>query len=148
MAPDQGDTVKVHYRGTLSNGTEFDSSEGREPLEFTVGAGEVIPGFDDAVKELDKVGDTATVTIPADEAYGERVEEATQQIPLEAFPERPEVGWVVELTTPDGQQVQAVVTDVGELTATIDFNHPLAGEDLTFEIELVDVVSKGDAEKR
>ena len=143
MAPEQGDTVKVHYRGTLSDGTEFDSSEGSEPLEFTVGAGEVIPGFDSAVQEMDNVGDKKTVTIPVEEAYGERVEEASQQIPLEAFPEQPQPGWVVELTTPEGQQVQAVVTEVGELTATIDFNHPLAGENLTFEIELVDVVSKG-----
>lgn len=143
MAPEHGDTVKVHYRGTLSDGTEFDSSEGSEPLEFTVGAGEVIPGFDSAVRELDTVGDKKTVTIPAEDAYGERMEEAHQQIPLEAFPERPQAGWVVELNTPEGQQVQAVVAEVGETTATIDFNHPLAGEDLTFEIELVDVVSKG-----
>ena len=143
MAPQQGDTVKVHYRGTLADGTEFDSSEGSEPLEFTVGAGEVIPGFDSAVLDMSDVGDKTTVTIPSEEAYGGRVEEATQQVPLEAFPERPQVGWVVELTTPEGQQVQAVVAEVGEMTATIDFNHPLAGEDLTFEIELVDIVSKG-----
>ncbi len=141
MAPKQGDTVQVHYRGTLSDGTEFDSSEGNEPLEFTVGSGQVIPGFDNAVQEMDEVGETRTVTIPADEAYGQRVEDATQQIPLEAFPERPQVGWIVELTTPEGEQVQAVVTEVGELTATIDFNHPLAGQDLTFEIELVGVDS-------
>jgi peptidylprolyl isomerase len=143
MAPQEGDTVKVHYRGTLSDGTEFDSSEGSEPLEFTVGSGEVIPGFDSAVLEMTEVGDKKTVTIASEEAYGERVEEATQQIPLEAFPERPQTGWVVELTTPEGEHVQAVVGEVGEMTATIDFNHPLAGEDLTFEIELVDVVSKG-----
>ncbi len=143
MAPQHGDTVKVHYRGTLADGTEFDSSEGSEPLEFTVGSGEVIPGFDSAVQEMSEVGDKRTVTIASQDAYGDRYDEATQQIPLEAFPERPEVGWVVELTTPEGEQVQAVVAEVGELTATIDFNHPLAGEDLTFEIELVDVVSKG-----
>jgi peptidylprolyl isomerase len=143
MAPKHGDTVKVHYRGTLADGTEFDTSEGSDPLEFTVGAGEVIPGFDSAVQDMSEVGDKKTVTIPVDEAYGERVEEATQQVPLEAFPERPQVGWVVELTTPEGQHVQAVVAEVGEMTATIDFNHPLAGEDLTFEIELVDIVSKG-----
>ena len=143
MAPKHGDTVKVHYRGTLADGTEFDSSEGSEPLEFTVGAGEVIPGFDSAVLDMSDVGDKTTVTIPSEEAYGGRVEEAMQQVPLEAFPERPQVGWVVELTTPEGQQVQAVVAEVAETTATIDFNHPLAGEDLTFEIELVDIVSKG-----
>jgi peptidylprolyl isomerase len=142
MAPEQGDTVKVHYRGTLADGSEFDNSEGREPLEFTVGGGQVIPGFDSAVQQMGAVGDKTTVTIPADEAYGERVDEAMQQVPLEAFPERPEPGWVIELTTPEGQRVQAIVTEVGELTATIDFNHPLAGKDLTFEIELVDVVSK------
>jgi peptidylprolyl isomerase len=141
MAPKQGDTVKVHYRGTLADGTEFDSSEGSDPLEFTVGAGEVIPGFDSAVQDMSDVGDKKTVTIPSEEAYGDRVEEAKQQVPLEAFPERPQVGWVVELTTPEGQNVQAVVAEVGETTATIDFNHPLAGEDLTFEIELVHITS-------
>ena len=143
MAPQQGDTVKVHYRGTLADGTEFDTSEGSEPLEFTVGSGQVIPGFDTAVQDMNEVGDKKTVTIPSDEAYGERVEEAAQQIPIDAFPEPPQVGWVVELTTPDGERVQAIVAQVGEDTATIDFNHPLAGEDLTFEIELVDIVSKG-----
>ncbi len=142
MAPQPGDTVKVHYRGTLSDGTEFDNSEGGEPLEFTVGSGQVIPGFDEAVQNMNDVGDKKTVTIPVDEAYGERVEEATQQIPIEAFPEPPQVGWVVELTTPEGEQVQAVVTKVDAQTATIDFNHPLAGEDLTFEIELVGVTPK------
>jgi peptidylprolyl isomerase len=142
MAPKHGDTVKVHYRGTLDDGTEFDSSEGRDPLEFTVGSGQVIPGFDEAVLDIAEVGDSKTVTIPAENAYGERVEEAMQEVPLEAFPERPEVGWVVELTTPEGQHVQAVVAAVDEMTATIDFNHPLAGENLTFEIELVEVVSK------
>ena len=143
MAPQQGDKVKVHYRGTLSDGTEFDTSEGSDPLEFTVGSGEVIPGFDTAVQELDEVGAKKTVTIPANQAYGQRYEEATQQIPLEAFPEPPQPGWVVELTTPEGEHVQAVVTGVDAAAATIDFNHPLAGEDLTFEIELVEIISKG-----
>ena len=143
MAPQQGDTVKVHYRGTLADGTEFDSSEGSDPLEFTSAPARSSPASTRAVQDMTDVGDKKTVTIPSDEAYGERVEEATQQIPLEAFPERPQVGWVVELTTPEGEHVQAVVAEVGDMTATIDFNHPLAGEDLTFEIELVDVVSKG-----
>jgi FKBP-type peptidyl-prolyl cis-trans isomerase 2 len=138
MAPKPGDTVRVNYRGTLSDGTEFDSSEGREPLEFTVGSGQVIAGFDGAVLSLEP-GDSVTVTIPAAEAYGDHDDEGLQQFPLDAFPSAPEVGWAVELSGPEGQRVPAVVVEVGEEFVTLDFNHPLAGQDLTFEIELVEV---------
>ena len=99
MAPKPGDTVSVNYRGTLPDGTEFDSSEGREPLEFVVGSGQVIPGFDGAVLGLEP-GDSVTVTIPAAEAYGDHDDEGLQQFPLDAFPSAPEVGWAVELSVP------------------------------------------------
>jgi len=140
MAPKPGDTVRVHYRGTLADGSEFDCSEGRDPLEFEVGSGQVIPGFDAAVSELEP-GESATVTIPADEAYGERNETAIQVFPLDFFGGQvPEVGWAVELATEDGQRVPATVAEVTEDSVALDFNHPLAGQDLTFELNLVEVV--------
>lgn len=138
MAKD-GDKVRVHYTGTLEDGTQFDSSEGRGPLEFTVGAGEVIPGFDDAVRELN-VGDSTTVTIPAANAYGEHLEEALRPVPRDMFLETPQVGWAVELQSPEGDRLAAVVAEVGDEEVMLDFNHPLAGRDLTFEIELTEVV--------
>jgi len=141
MAPASGDTVRVHYTGTLSDGTEFDSSAGREPLEFVVGSGQVIPGFDTAVTDLE-VGQTATVTIPAADAYGEHADEGVQVFPRDAFPPdaNPEIGWAVELESPEGQRVPAVITEITDESITLDFNHPLAGQDLTFEITLVEVV--------
>ncbi len=142
MTARPGQRVRVYYRGTLQDGSEFDSSEGRDPLEFTVGSGEVIPGFDAAIADLD-VGQRATVTILACDAYGEHVAEARQEVPLDAFPEPPQAGWVVELSSADRQRMVAAVAEVGIDTAVLDFNHPLAGEDLTFEIELVEVVEEG-----
>lgn len=141
MAPVSGDTVRVTYTGTLSDGNVFDSSEGRDPLEFTIGSGQVIPGFDAAVADL-AVGDTATVTIPAADAYGEHSPEGLQTFPREAFPPdaNPEVGWAVELQDEDGNRVPAMVVEVTDETISLDFNHPLAGQDLTFEITLVEVV--------
>jgi FKBP-type peptidyl-prolyl cis-trans isomerase 2 len=141
MAPKAGQTVRVHYTGTLSDGSEFDSSSGGAPLEYEMGSGQVIPGFDDAVAALE-VGEKTTVTIPACEAYGERMDDGRQEFPLEAFPQPPEVGWMVELSSEDGQRMAAMIAEVGEETAVLDFNHPLAGEDLTFEIELVEVVDE------
>ena len=140
MAVKDGDTVRVHYRGTLSDGSQFDSSEGRDPLEFEVGSGQVIPGFDAAIRELG-LGEATTVTIAACDAYGERAEEAMQTFPLDFFGGQiPEVGWAVELEDQDGQRVPATVAEVTEETVVLDFNHPLAGNDLTFEITLVEVV--------
>lgn len=140
MAPRDGQIVIVNYRGTLEDGSEFDSSYGRAPLQFTVGAGEVIPGFDEAVRDLE-VGDTKTVTIPADQAYGQRTDEAMQQFPRSSFPAdvEPEIGWMVELESPDGDRVPATVAALADDHIVLDFNHPLAGQDLTFEIELVSV---------
>lgn len=139
MTPQAGQKVRVRYRGTLNDGTEFDSNEGRKPLEFTLGSGEVIPGFDETVAALE-VGQKKTVTIPACDAYGERLDEARHDVPLDAFPETPEVGWMVEVASAEGHRMAATVTEIGSESAVLDFNHPLAGEDLTFEIELVEIV--------
>lgn len=139
MAPKTGDTVRVHYTGSLADGTQFDSSQGRDPIEFQVGAGQVIPGFDSAVSGLE-VGDKTTVTIPAAEAYGEHEDGMIQTVPLAMFPEKPEVGWMIELASPEGQRIAASVLEVGDENVVIDLNHPLAGKDLTFDLELVEVV--------
>jgi len=139
MAPKSGDTVRVHYCGTLSDGSEFDSSAGREPLEFVVGSGQVIPGFDAAVVGLEP-GEKITVTIPAADAYGEPQPEGLQKFPLSAFPSAPEIGWAVELGGPNGERIPATVHLIEGDDVILDFNHPLAGQDLTFEIELVEVI--------
>lgn len=140
MNPQSGDTVKVHYTGTLDNGEQFDSSAGREPLEFELGSGMVIPGFDAAVATL-AVGEVSTFTIPASEAYGKRMDEMVQVVPLAFFGEQlPEVGWALQLQSPDGQLLAAIVLAMDEENATLDLNHPLAGENLTFELELVEIV--------
>lgn len=139
MKPVTGQKVRVHYTGTLEDGTQFDSSEGRDPLEFVVGAGHVIPGFDNAVTGLE-TGERGTVTIPAEEAYGPRYDEAVQQVPLEAFPDEPQPGWIVEMEDPQGQRLAATVLGIEDGMVSLDFNHPLAGEALTFEIELVEVL--------
>lgn len=140
MAPKPGDTVRVHYKGTLADGNVFDSSEGREPLGFTVGAGEVIPGFDAAVAELE-IGQSVTVTIPVANAYGEKVPELIQPVPLDFFQgETPEVGWAIQLASPDGNTMMAIVAAVGDDEVVLDLNHPLSGQDLTFEIELVEII--------
>lgn len=142
MAPSPGDTCRVHYRGTLADGTEFDSSADRDPLEFTLGAGQVIPGFEEAVAEL-AVGAKTTVKIPAAEAYGDRLEEAVQTVPREFFSgDEPEVGWAVELAGGDGRRLAAIIAEVNAETVTLDFNHPLAGQNLTFDIELVEVLER------
>ena len=135
-----GDTVKIHYTGTLDDGTEFDSSAGREPLEFALGGGQVIPGFDTAVDGM-SVGDSKTVTIPPGEAYGERHEQLVQEVPKSALPEdmKPEVGMQLQSQSPDGQIMNLVIAEVAEESITVDGNHPLAGQGLTFAIELVEI---------
>ena len=136
-----GDTVRIHYTGTLDDGTEFDSSAGREPLEFALGGGQVIPGFDSAVDGM-AVGENKTVTIPAEQAYGERHEQLVQQVPKDAVPDEidPAVGMQLQSRSPEGQVMSLVVTDVADDTITVDGNHPLAGQSLTFAIELVEIV--------
>ncbi|SMX38039.1 FKBP-type peptidyl-prolyl cis-trans isomerase [Maliponia aquimaris] len=135
-----GDTVRLHYTGTLADGTTFDSSAGRDPLQFEVGSGQIIPGLDKAIPGM-TVGDKKTVQIPADEAYGPANPEARQDVPrAEIPPEIPlEVGLQLQVQAPNGQVLPVVVVDVSEETVTIDANHPLAGKDLTFDIELVEI---------
>ncbi|MDJ0916258.1 MAG: peptidylprolyl isomerase [Woeseiaceae bacterium] len=133
-----GDTVKIHYTGTLDDGSQFDSSAGRDPLEFVLGSGQVIPGFDNAVTGM-TVGDSKNVKIEPEEAYGPRHEQLIQEVPRTALPEdmTPEVGMGLQSQTPDGQVMQLTVTAVGETSITVDANHPLAGQTLSFAIELV-----------
>jgi len=135
-----GDTVKIHYTGTLDDGTQFDSSQGRDPLEFEVGSGQVIPGFDKAVEGM-TVGDNKSVRIEADEAYGPRHEQLVQEVDRSVLPDdlNPETGMALQSSSPDGQVTQFMVTDVTDQTITVDANHPLAGQALSFDIELVDI---------
>ncbi len=136
-----GDTVRIHYTGTLDDGTQFDSSSGREALEFALGSGQVIPGFDSAVKGM-AVGETRKVTIEPDDAYGQRHEQLVQTVPRDALPDDidPAVGMHLQSESPDGQVMNLFVTEVGDETITVDANHPLAGQVLNFSIELVDIV--------
>ena len=134
-----GKTVKVHYKGTLTDGSVFDSSEGRDPIGFEIGSGQVIPGFDDAVAKME-VGQTETINIPCAEAYGETRDEMIGQIPRAELPEDlvPEVDMVLAMNSPDGEMPVRIV-EVAEDTVTLDANHPLAGQDLTFELTLVEI---------
>lgn len=136
-----GDKVKVHYHGKLTNGETFDSSEGRAPLEFEVGGGMVIKGFDEGVTGM-KVGDKKTVNIPFDQAYGPRNAEMLVEFPKDRFPKDMdlEVGLSLMMTDGSGQQFPVVITEVKEDIVVLDANHPLAGQDLVFDIELVEIV--------
>lgn len=134
----KGDTVKVHYHGKLEDGTTFDSSEGREPLEFEVGSGMVIAGFDDGVTGM-QVGEKKTIHIPADEAYGPVQEEMIMEFPRDRFPAdmTPEVGMQLNMSNGQGQNFPVVIVDVKDTVVILDANHPLAGKDLVFDLELV-----------
>lgn len=136
----KGDKVKVHYTGKLTDGTIFDSSEGREPLEFEVGAGMMIKGFDAAVDGMG-VGAKVTTEIPAAEAYGEAREDMIIDIPKTNLPPdlNPQVGQQLAMSQPNGQQVPVKVKEVKEDVVVIDANHDLAGKDLVFDIELVEI---------
>ena len=136
-----GDTVKVHYTGKLVNGEQFDSSTGREPLEFTVGAGMMIKGFDAALPGM-SVGDKKTVNIPAAEAYGEKDPNAVIPFPKENVPAdmKLEPGMQLTLTNQEGQPFPVVVTEIKDDVIVLDANHFLAGEELVFDIELVEIV--------
>ena len=136
-----GDTVKVHYHGRLTDGTTFDSSDGREPLEFKVGSGQVIKGFDEGVTGM-AVGDKKTISIPPEEAYGPRQEEMVIEFPITNFPPdiKPEVGMTLNMHDENGQELPVVITAISEEAVTLDANHPLAGQDLIFNIELVEIV--------
>jgi peptidylprolyl isomerase len=136
-----GDTVKVHYHGRLTDGTTFDSSEGREPLEFQVGSGMVIAGFDNGVMGM-IVGDKRTVQIPVADAYGPRNPEMVIEFPRDQVPaDMPlEKGMRLNLNNSQGQVVPVVITEIHETAILLDAHHPLAGEDLVFDIELVEIV--------
>lgn len=135
-----GDTVKVHYHGKLNDGTTFDSSEGREPLEFEVGSGSVIAGFDSGVQGM-QVGEKKTINIAVDEAYGQVNDELIIEYPKDRFPGdiTPEVGMQLSMSNGAGQQIPVVITEVRDSSVILDANHPLAGKDLTFDLELVDI---------
>ena len=135
-----GDTVKIHYTGTLDDGTQFDSSAGREPLEFTLGSGQVIPGFDKAVDGM-AVGDSKNVNIAPEDAYGPSHEQMIQEVPKSALPPdmKPEVGMGLQAQGQDGQAINLTVTAVSDDSITVDGNHPLAGKALNFSIELVSI---------
>ncbi|BDV00601.1 peptidyl-prolyl cis-trans isomerase [Thermodesulfomicrobium sp. WS] len=139
MALADGTTVVVHYTGTLDDGTQFDSSRGREPLSVTLGQGMVIPGFEKALRSMNAVGDTCTTTIPYAEAYGPHHEEMVLTVPRQSFPSHipAQVGEQIILRSPEGHEIPAAIVEVSEESVTIDANHPLAGQDLTFEIEVV-----------
>ncbi|HPP73518.1 MAG TPA: peptidylprolyl isomerase [Armatimonadota bacterium] len=135
-----GDLVKVDYTGRLNSGQIFDTSEGREPIEFVLGSHQVIPGFEEAVEGM-SVGDKKTIEIPADQAYGQRREELVATVRRDQLPEdlEPKEGDILRIQREDGQVILVRITDIDETSATLDANHPLAGEDLTFDIKLVDI---------
>lgn len=137
-----GDTVKVHYHGRLTDGTTFDSSEGRSPLEFEVGSGMVIKGFDEGVMGM-TVGQKKTIEIPVDDAYGPRDPEAIIEFPIDRFPAgmQPEVGMQLAMNNGQGQQIPVVIVEVKPDVVVLDANHSLAGQDLIFDLELVDIKS-------
>jgi len=137
-----GDTVKVHYTGKLKDGSVFDTSAEREPLEFKLGEGQLIPGFEKAVVGLN-VGDSTEVDIPSTEAYGEAREDLIISVPKDQLPDdvEPQVGMQLQVNQPDGQPVPVRIAEVGDTELKLDANHPLAGKDLSFEIELVDITS-------
>ena len=135
----RGDTVHVHYRGTLDDGSEFDSSAGSDPIVFTIGAGQVIPGFEEAIEGM-ATGDRKTQRIDAENAYGEHREELVFNVPREQMPEGDvEVGDMLRVGFPDGSNAAVQVTAIDDQSVTLDANHPLAGKNLTFELELVQI---------
>ena len=136
-----GDTVKVHYHGRLTDGTVFDSSEGREPLEFEVGSGMVIKGFDNGLMGM-VIGDKKTIEIAVEEAYGPKDPEMIMEFPIDRFPTdmKPEIGMQLNMTNSQGQHIPVVIVEVKQDAVILDANHPLAGEDLIFDLELVEIV--------
>ncbi|HTS42980.1 MAG TPA: peptidylprolyl isomerase [Puia sp.] len=136
-----GDTIKVHYHGRLTDGSTFDSSEGRQPLEFTVGSGMVIPGFDNGVLGM-VVGDKKTIEIPVHDAYGPKDPQKIIDFPRDRFPDdiQPQVGMQLNMHNGSGQQFPVVIAEINNDMIMLDANHPLAGEDLIFDLELVEIL--------
>jgi peptidylprolyl isomerase len=135
-----GDNVRIHYTGTLTDGSVFDSSDGAEPLEFTVGSGQIIPGLDIAIPGM-SVGDKKIVEVPVDQAYGPVEPAARQAVPRQEIPaDIPlDMGMQLQVQTPDGQTMAVTVVELSDEEVVLDANHPLAGQDLTFAIELVSI---------
>jgi len=138
-----GNTIKVHYTGTLDDGTVFDSSRGREPLQFVVGAGQMIPGFDSAVVGME-VGEIRTFALAPEQAYGYPDDQRILMIPKTQFPEDMVLEEGMQLAGPGGMPV--IVKAIGEDSVTIDANHPMAGKTLTFEVELMEIVPPAEGE--
>ncbi len=136
----KNDTVRVHYTGKLPDGQVFDSSLEREPIEFTMGQGQLIPGFEKGLLDM-KVNEKKTVEIPSEEAYGAPREELVQEVQKSQLPEeiKPEPGMGLVSKTPDGQEMNLVVKEVKDDTIVVDGNHPLAGKDLIFDLEVVEI---------
>ncbi|MCF8130679.1 MAG: peptidylprolyl isomerase [Deltaproteobacteria bacterium] len=136
----EGDTVKIHYTGKLENGETFDSSKDREPLQFKMGGGQVIPGFEKGIDGME-VGQSKDITIPPEEAYGAKNEELVFEIERNKLPDHitPDVGMPLQMTQENGQPVNVVITALTDETITIDANHPLADKTLNFSIELVEI---------
>jgi FKBP-type peptidyl-prolyl cis-trans isomerase 2 len=141
MAVQSGNTIKIHYHGKLSDGTTFDSSAGRSPLEFTVGSGSVIKGFDDGVQGM-TVGEKKTIEIPFLEAYGPEDPSMIIEFPVDRLPEdlKPEIGMQLNMNNAEGQQFAVTITDITNDNIILNANHPLAGKDLIFDLELVEIV--------
>ncbi|MCB1792425.1 MAG: peptidylprolyl isomerase [Gammaproteobacteria bacterium] len=139
--PTSGDTVRVHYTGTLEDGSQFDSSRGGEPLEFALGQGQLIKGFEDAVADLG-VGESCTITLPPADAYGDANPDMVQQVPRTLMPEGLDLaeGMVLQGRGENGMVSNFTVLEYSEETVTLDANHPLAGKTLTFDIELIEIV--------
>ncbi|MDA8168120.1 MAG: peptidylprolyl isomerase [Nitrospiraceae bacterium] len=140
MTAKNGDTVKVHYTGKFDDGFVFDSSDGREPLEFTIGKHQVIKGFEEGVEGM-SVGESKSIKISSDEAYGPRHENLMLRFRRDQFPPniKPEVGLTLQLRQPDGGILDVMVTGITEEKVTLDANHPLAGKDLNFDVKLVEI---------
>jgi FKBP-type peptidyl-prolyl cis-trans isomerase 2 len=137
----QGDTVKVHYTGKLDNGMIFDSSEKREPLEFKIGDGKLIPGFEKAIIGM-KVDETKTIKLMAEEAYGKHKSELVAKAPKKDIPKNinPQIGQQLQINQPNGQMIIVTVIGITDDEVTLDANHPLAGKDLTFDLRLVEII--------
>jgi peptidylprolyl isomerase/FKBP-type peptidyl-prolyl cis-trans isomerase SlpA len=143
----KGDEVRVHYTGKLEDGTVFDTSDGGEPLSFTIGENRVIPGFEDAVRGMEP-GDSKTKEIEPDQAYGSHRDDMVMELEKSQIPDEvePQVGQQLQLRLDNGQTVPVLITALGDDTVEIDANHPLAGRTLTFEIELIEIGENGESE--
>ncbi len=144
----EGDVVRIHYTGKLEDGTVFDTSEGREPLVFTIGEEKVIPGFERAVVGMEP-GEQKTAELSPEQAYGPHREDMVQEMPSDKVPDEvdPKVGQQLQLRLQNGRTIPVVITDISDGAVTVDANHPLAGKPLVFDIELVDVGEDGGQEE-